>query len=264
MKVKTSGRLVRRVYWIDGRDWDDQRSREVADKATVRDVLLKDDLPEHMLGLRFMSVLVVEATLPGGERVTFEKVVRVGPRFLIGEIVDESYLRSVVDTHPLGITGIGQLIDQLKADSSSRVFLSQRGGLHLVGDGDIVGYVDGNPYEGVRSAPTGWTQPTRFQGSEFRVEIWGDLIQVKTRNEARDTKATVKLNPYTPLGFIGRMQDAVIGHEAIWVDATEGRIVFDGSDSMVFDIDGDGGRIIHLAWDSEQSTLTARLETNHG
>lgn len=181
-RVEVDGRLVLFAEFVDRRDMQYGREREVAgeDVAALLAAGLPD--PENTCGFRFFNKVVASATVGANEVELYCPHVETGPRHLVGTLVGRDYLVSRAANPPsFGIHGLDGLIRRLDETPGARVIRFGDDDRHyrVIGPEDIVIDSGGNPVTAILGPPEGWIQPTRFQGGSFLVEVVGGLVTTR-------------------------------------------------------------------------------------
>jgi len=209
-------------------DWTFYDEVSVRAPEDLTEILAK--LPSRAVGFRLYTC--AKTAIPGPNGTTIEltsEPIEVGVTFLVGLSVSREYV-DAIRTGPIS-TGLDltRLLNSFDATPGAKILeyaLGERTFFRVIPPDDgMTVIIDraGVPVVDVTGPPDGWAPVTEFVGTEFYVEVIGNVLEVSGRQlDPPVLDATVKLglNPM-PGGMEQRIREAVTvpcsePHAMVW------------------------------------------------
>lgn len=222
-------------------------------------------LPSRAVGFRLYTC--AKTTIPGPDDTTIElasEPIEVGVTFLVGLSVSRENV-DAIRTGPIS-TGLDltRLLNSFDATPGAKILeydLNEKTFFRVVPpDGGMTVIIDraGVPVVDVAGPPEGWVPVTEFDGTQFTVDVNGNVLEVSGRQldpPVLDATVTLYIDP-TPSGLKQRVENAEKG-SGVFVNYGQGRISFschDDDPPAAIAIQIDDKRSILLSWNGKKLT----------
>lgn len=222
----------------------------------------------HAAGIRSFKEVVSQVVLDDGQITTLQSEPLEGTDtyLFIGQLVDESYLRSLLQAEEevLALRTLLYYIICLRAGERivKLAYTDQFARVNSTNNERVISPT-GEPVVYTLTAPAGWCEQTEFEGSNQILYVVGELCKIRRNRVVEElppgTGKLILAIDEPPSGLLSRIRQAIDlnPHVSIY-SVHSGEILFDSASygtlvELTFDIDNN--RRLYIGWNGEKFAI---------